>query len=184
METRGVPLKEHHSRVLHSVVCCPGQSARPGGIHGLGTMLSLPLLLLPKSKRSSRCCRARRSACRPLRQPRPSSTSTSRMSFSFANAKRQDPPEGGPGRYCHGIHGLPHYCVAEPGNEDMAPKGPRFQGWFLGRGSSVGLRKDDPELKAMFNRPSPTPGPTARLVSLGKVVRLRRYAEMICPIFA
>jgi octopine/nopaline transport system substrate-binding protein len=29
--------------------------------------------------------------------------------------------------------------------------GPRFQGGLLGRGSSVGLRKTDPELKAMFN---------------------------------
>jgi octopine/nopaline transport system substrate-binding protein len=38
-----------------------------------------------------------------------------------------------------------------PGNEDMTTTGPRFQGGFLGRGSSVGLRKDDTELKAMFN---------------------------------
>lgn len=39
----------------------------------------------------------------------------------------------------------------KPGNEDMTTAGPRFQGGFLGRGSSVGLRKTDPELKAMFN---------------------------------
>ncbi|MFC5758631.1 transporter substrate-binding domain-containing protein [Rhizobium sp. GCM10022189] len=39
----------------------------------------------------------------------------------------------------------------KPGNEDMTTAGPRFQGGFLGRGSSVGLRKGDTELKAMFN---------------------------------
>ena len=39
----------------------------------------------------------------------------------------------------------------KPGNEDMTTTGPRFQGGFLGRGSSVGLRKDDTELKGMFN---------------------------------
>ena len=39
----------------------------------------------------------------------------------------------------------------KPGNEDMTTTGPRFQGGFLGRGSSVGLRKSDTELKAMFN---------------------------------
>jgi octopine/nopaline transport system substrate-binding protein len=39
----------------------------------------------------------------------------------------------------------------KPGNEDMTTTGPRFQGGFLGRGSSVGLRKDDTALKAMFN---------------------------------
>jgi octopine/nopaline transport system substrate-binding protein len=39
----------------------------------------------------------------------------------------------------------------KPGNEDMTTAGPRFQGGFLGRGSSVGLRKDDTKLKAMFN---------------------------------
>jgi octopine/nopaline transport system substrate-binding protein len=33
----------------------------------------------------------------------------------------------------------------------MAIVGPRFQGGILGRGSSVGLRKSDPELKTMFN---------------------------------
>jgi octopine/nopaline transport system substrate-binding protein len=39
----------------------------------------------------------------------------------------------------------------KPGNEDMTTAGPRFQGGFLGRGSSVGLRKTDQALKAMFN---------------------------------
>ena len=39
----------------------------------------------------------------------------------------------------------------KPGNEDITTTGPRFQGGFLGRGSSVGLRKSDSELKAMFN---------------------------------
>jgi len=39
----------------------------------------------------------------------------------------------------------------KPGNEGMTTAGPRFQGGFLGRGSSVGLRKDDTKLKAMFN---------------------------------
>jgi octopine/nopaline transport system substrate-binding protein len=42
-------------------------------------------------------------------------------------------------------------AAAKPGNEDMVVTGPRFQGGLLGRGSSVGLRKSDPELKAMFN---------------------------------
>lgn len=40
---------------------------------------------------------------------------------------------------------------AKPGNEEMTVAGPRFQGGFLGKGSSVGLRKNEPELKAMFN---------------------------------
>ena len=42
-------------------------------------------------------------------------------------------------------------AAAKPGNEDMVLTGPRFQGGLLGRGSSVGLRKTDPELKALFN---------------------------------
>jgi len=42
-------------------------------------------------------------------------------------------------------------AAAKPGNEDMTVVGPRFQGSLLGRGSSVGLRKSDPELKAMFD---------------------------------
>ena len=42
-------------------------------------------------------------------------------------------------------------AAAKAGNEDMTVVGPRFQGGLLGRGSSVGLRKTDPELKAMFN---------------------------------
>ena len=39
----------------------------------------------------------------------------------------------------------------KPGNEEMTTAGPRFQGGFLGRGSSVGLRKGETELKAMFD---------------------------------
>lgn len=40
---------------------------------------------------------------------------------------------------------------AKPQNAEMVIAGPRFQGGLLGRGSSVGLRKSDPELKAMFD---------------------------------
>jgi octopine/nopaline transport system substrate-binding protein len=43
-------------------------------------------------------------------------------------------------------------AAAKPGNADMAIVGPRFQGGILGRGSSVGLRKSDPELKTMFDQ--------------------------------
>jgi octopine/nopaline transport system substrate-binding protein len=43
-------------------------------------------------------------------------------------------------------------AVAKPGNSAMIIVGPRFQGGILGRGSSVGLRKNDPELKAMFDK--------------------------------
>jgi octopine/nopaline transport system substrate-binding protein len=42
-------------------------------------------------------------------------------------------------------------AAAKPGNEDMVLTGPRFQGGLLGRGSSVGLRKGDTELKVLFN---------------------------------
>lgn len=42
-------------------------------------------------------------------------------------------------------------AVEKPANADMAIVGPRFQGGFLGAGSSVGLRKSDPELKALFD---------------------------------
>ncbi|MGE6785684.1 transporter substrate-binding domain-containing protein [Ensifer adhaerens] len=41
--------------------------------------------------------------------------------------------------------------VEKPANSDMIITGPRFQGGFLGAGSSVGLRKTDPELKALFD---------------------------------
>jgi octopine/nopaline transport system substrate-binding protein len=41
--------------------------------------------------------------------------------------------------------------AAKPDFAEMAIVGPRFQGGILGRGSSVGLRKSDPELKAMFD---------------------------------
>jgi octopine/nopaline transport system substrate-binding protein len=43
-------------------------------------------------------------------------------------------------------------AAAKAGNEEMTLAGPRFQGGMLGRGSSVGLRKSDPELKAMFDK--------------------------------
>ncbi|MGK9339794.1 transporter substrate-binding domain-containing protein [Sinorhizobium meliloti] len=42
-------------------------------------------------------------------------------------------------------------AVEKPANVDVAIVGPRFQGGFLGAGSSVGLRKSDTELKAMFD---------------------------------
>jgi octopine/nopaline transport system substrate-binding protein len=41
---------------------------------------------------------------------------------------------------------------AQPGNEAMMMAGPRFQGGVLGRGSSIGLRKEDTDLKAMFDK--------------------------------
>jgi octopine/nopaline transport system substrate-binding protein len=43
-------------------------------------------------------------------------------------------------------------AAKKPENEQMTLVGPRFQGGMLGRGSSVGLRKTDPELKAMFDK--------------------------------
>lgn len=43
-------------------------------------------------------------------------------------------------------------AAKQPGNEGMIPAGPRFQGGMLGKGSSVGLRKEDTELKAMFDK--------------------------------
>jgi octopine/nopaline transport system substrate-binding protein len=42
-------------------------------------------------------------------------------------------------------------AAAKPDNADMTIVGPRFQGGILGRGSSVGFRKSDPELKTMFD---------------------------------
>ena len=43
-------------------------------------------------------------------------------------------------------------AAGKPENDQMSLAGPRFQGGMLGRGSSVGLRKSDPELKAMFDK--------------------------------
>ncbi|PTW60206.1 amino acid ABC transporter substrate-binding protein (PAAT family) [Breoghania corrubedonensis] len=40
----------------------------------------------------------------------------------------------------------------QQGNEGMTMAGPRFQGGVLGRGSSVGLRKEDTKLREMFNK--------------------------------
>ncbi|WP_117190366.1 transporter substrate-binding domain-containing protein [Rhizobium terrae] len=42
-------------------------------------------------------------------------------------------------------------AVQKPTNSDMAIVGPRFQGGFLGAGSSVGLRKTDTALKTKFD---------------------------------
>jgi octopine/nopaline transport system substrate-binding protein len=42
-------------------------------------------------------------------------------------------------------------AVEKPANSDMTIAGPRFQGGFLGAGSSVGLRKSDTALKAKFD---------------------------------
>ncbi|SEF15110.1 amino acid ABC transporter substrate-binding protein, PAAT family [Rhizobiales bacterium GAS191] len=42
--------------------------------------------------------------------------------------------------------------AAKPGNENIALAGPCFQGGVVGKGSGVGLRKGDTELKAMFDK--------------------------------
>ncbi|MEB2844381.1 transporter substrate-binding domain-containing protein [Rhizobiales bacterium RZME27] len=42
-------------------------------------------------------------------------------------------------------------AVEKPTNDEMEIVGPRFQGGFLGAGSSVGLRKSDTALKAKFD---------------------------------
>jgi octopine/nopaline transport system substrate-binding protein len=42
--------------------------------------------------------------------------------------------------------------AAKAGNEAIALAGPCFQGGVVGRGAGVGLRKNDPELKAMFDK--------------------------------
>ena len=43
-------------------------------------------------------------------------------------------------------------AATKPGNEDMVITGPRFQGGVLGRGSSIGLRKNEGELKAKLDQ--------------------------------
>lgn len=43
-------------------------------------------------------------------------------------------------------------AMKKPDNKDLTIAGPRFTGGIIGRGSSVGLRKTDPELKAMFDK--------------------------------
>ena len=40
---------------------------------------------------------------------------------------------------------------SRPGNEDMAITGPRFQGGILGKGSAIGMRKSETELKAKLD---------------------------------
>ena len=42
-------------------------------------------------------------------------------------------------------------AVKKPGNEEMVIAGPRFQGGILGRGSAVGIRKSDTELRDKFD---------------------------------
>ncbi|PTB16943.1 ABC transporter substrate-binding protein [Trinickia symbiotica] len=42
--------------------------------------------------------------------------------------------------------------AAKPGNENMVLAGPCFQGGVIGKGSAVGLRKGDTQLKAMFDQ--------------------------------
>lgn len=43
-------------------------------------------------------------------------------------------------------------AAKDAANKGLEPVGPRFQGGMLGRGSSVGLRKEDTELKALFDK--------------------------------
>lgn len=43
-------------------------------------------------------------------------------------------------------------AVKKPENKDYVIVGPRFTGGVIGRGTSVGLRKGDPELKALFDK--------------------------------
>jgi octopine/nopaline transport system substrate-binding protein len=52
--------------------------------------------------------------------------------------------------------------IKKPGNSDIVITGPRFLGGFLGAGSSVGLRKSDPELKAYSTKRSKPRRRTAR----------------------
>lgn len=42
-------------------------------------------------------------------------------------------------------------AAKKPGNEDLVMTGPFFKGGILGRGVAVGIRKNEPELQAMFN---------------------------------
>ena len=42
-------------------------------------------------------------------------------------------------------------AATRPGNEELAITGPRFQGGILGKGSSIGLRKGDTELRAKLD---------------------------------
>jgi len=43
-------------------------------------------------------------------------------------------------------------AIEEPGNEGMTMAGPRFQGGILGKGSSAAFRKQDTELREMFDK--------------------------------
>ncbi|KPU01689.1 ABC transporter substrate-binding protein, partial [Enterobacter cloacae subsp. cloacae] len=42
--------------------------------------------------------------------------------------------------------------TADKSNGEIVMAGPQFIGGILGSGSSIGLRKSDPELKAMFDK--------------------------------
>lgn len=42
--------------------------------------------------------------------------------------------------------------LSRPGGDAFVEVGPRFTGGLLGKGTGVGLRKSDPELKAMFDK--------------------------------
>ena len=42
--------------------------------------------------------------------------------------------------------------LSKPGGDQMKLAGPLFVGGLLGQGSGIGLRKSDPDLKAMFNK--------------------------------
>ncbi len=43
-------------------------------------------------------------------------------------------------------------AFAKPDNKDLALTGPQFAGQIWGAGEALGLRKSDPELKAMFDK--------------------------------
>jgi octopine/nopaline transport system substrate-binding protein len=42
--------------------------------------------------------------------------------------------------------------LSKPGGDQMKLVGPLFVGGPLGKGSAIGLRKSDPELKALFDK--------------------------------
>ena len=42
--------------------------------------------------------------------------------------------------------------LGKPGGDKLVLAGPLFTGGLLGRGTGIGLRKSDPELKVMFDR--------------------------------
>ena len=53
--------------------------------------------------------------------------------------------------------------LSKPGGDQMKLAGPLFRGGLLGKGTGIGLRKEDTDLKATCStRRSPKPRPTAR----------------------